>query len=290
MRKVVLITILLLCSLGTLIAQSVINASGEYTYIAPSNVSIEEAKQIALERARLQCLADCFGTIVNQAHTTMMRAVDGESEVSHFLLGESEVKGEWLGDLKQPVYKITYDEVTGSNIVHVKVFGKVREIRKPKIDVSVQILCNGITPRHERERFYEGDQLFLSFTSPVAGYLCVYLVDEDANAFCLLPYSSSSQGVHSVAANKKHVFFSNEQSDGNELVDEYAMSCIHDGEMNMFYIVYSPNTFSKAIDQLSSSLQQLKLKQLQDWLLDIQSKDADLQVIRKTIIINKLRQ
>ena len=86
------------------------------------------------------------------------------------------------------------------------------------------------------------------------------------------------------------MFFSNEQSDGNELVDEYAMSCIHDGEMNMFYIVYSPNKFSKAIDQLSSSLQQLKLKQLQDWLLDIQSKDADLQVIRKTIIINKLRQ
>ena len=65
MNRLLIIT-LFLFSLGTLIAQSVINVSGDYTYYAPSNISIEQAKQIALERARLQCLAEEFGTVMKK--------------------------------------------------------------------------------------------------------------------------------------------------------------------------------------------------------------------------------
>ena len=46
MRRLLLI-ITLLCSLEALISQSVINVSSEYTYYAPSDISIEEAKRIA---------------------------------------------------------------------------------------------------------------------------------------------------------------------------------------------------------------------------------------------------
>lgn len=288
--KRLLLIIMMLCSLETLISQSVINVSGEYTYYAPSDVSIEEAKKIALERARLQCLADEFGTIVNQSNSIVIHSNDAGSETSHFSLGGTEVKGEWLGDLKQPIYKITYDETNGGNIVHVKVSGKARAISSSKIDVSAKILCNGVTPRHERELFYEGDQLFLSFLSPVAGYLCVYLVDEEANAYCLLPYESSSTGFASVEANKNHIFFSKQLSDDAEVVDEYVMSCSHDGEANIFYIIYSSNKFTKAADNLSfASLRELSYKDLQAWLLDAQSKDAEMQVIRKTIKISRLK-
>jgi hypothetical protein len=289
MNRLLIIT-LFLFSLGTLIAQSVINVSGDYTYYAPSNISIEQAKQIALERARLQCLAEEFGTVVNQSNSTLIRTSDEETEVSHFSLGGTEVKGEWLGDWKKPIYQIRYDEVNECNIVYVKVFGKARAISSSKIDVSAKILCNGVTPRHEREQLYEGDQLFVSFLSPVAGYLCMYLVDEEANAYCLLPYELSSTGFARIEANRDHIFFSKQVSDTPELVDEYVMSCSHDGESNIFYIIFSPNKFTKAADESSSaSLRELSYEDLQEWLLDAQSKDAEMQVIRRTIKINKLK-
>lgn len=288
--KRLLLIITMLCSLEALISQSVINVSSEYTYYAPLNVSIEEAKKIALERARLQCLADEFGTIVNQSNSTIIRSNNVESETSHFSLGGTEVKGEWLGDLKQPIYKITYDETNGCNVIHVKILGKVRAISSSKIDISAKVLCNGVTARHERESFYEGDQLFLSFLSPVAGYLCVYLVDEEANAYCLLPYELSSTGVARVEANRNHVFFSKQSSEDADVVDEYVMSCSHDGESNIFYIIFSPNKFTKAADESSSaSLRELSYEDLQEWLLDAQSRDAEMQVIRKTIKICRLK-
>ena len=290
MRKLVFIILLLWCSLETLISQSVINVSGEYTYHAPINISIEEAKSIALQRAKIQCLADEFGTTVNQANSTVIHTVNGEGDVSNFSLGGTEVKGEWLGDWKQPIYKITYDELSGGNIVYVKVFGKARAISGSKVDLSLKILCNGLTPRYEREIFFEGDQLFMSVLSPVDGYLSVYLIDEEANAFCLLPYEYSADGIEYISANKNHIFFSKQLSEQPELVDEYVMSCAHDGETNMFYIIYSPNKFTKAADQSSSSsLQQLSYQKLQEWLLDAQTKDPQMQVIRKSIIIKKLK-
>ena len=202
----------------------------------------------------------------------------------------TEVKGEWLGDWKKPIYKITYDEQNECNIVYVKVFGKARAICGSKVDLSVKILCNGVTPRHERDIFFEGDQLYMSFLSPVEGYLCVYLVDEEANAFCLLPYEFNVDGVEFVSANKDHIFFSKQLSEQPEFVDEYVMSCAHDGETNIFYVIYSPNKFTKAVDHSSSaSLQQLSFQNLQEWLLEAQTKDPLLQVIRKNIIIKKLK-
>lgn len=282
---------ILLCSLGTLISQTVINVSGEYTYYAPINISIEQAKEIALERARLQCLADEFGTVVNQTNSTLIRTSEENTEVSHFSLGGTEVKGEWLGDWKKPIYQIRYDEVNECNIVHVKVFGKVRAISGSKIDVSVKILCNGISPRHEREEMYEGDQLFLSVMSPVAGYICVYLVDEEAMAYCLLPYELDNTGIQQLEANKQHIFFSKQWAEKPAEVDEYVMSCWHDGEINLLYILYSPNKFSKAIDQTThTSLREVSYEQLQAWMLDVQTKDPQMQVIRKSITLKKLKE
>lgn len=288
--RVYLAILVMLCSLVTLIAQDVVKVSGEYTYHAPIDVSIEQAKAIALERARLQCLADEFGTIVNQSNSTIIRTSNGQTDMSQFSLGGTEVKGEWLGDLQSPIYQIRYDELSECNIVHVRVVGKARAITSAKIDIETKLLCNGHTPRHEKESFYEGDQLFMSFLSPVDGYLCVYLVDEEANAFCLLPYGADSNGSQRVQSNKNHLFFSKQLSANPELVDEYVMSCAKDGESNIFYIIFSPNSFSKAVDYSSfTSLQQLSYEDMQAWLLEVQSKDAQLQVIRKTIRINRLK-
>ena len=47
-------------------AQRVKSIKGEYTYHVPENVTLDIAKQTALQRAKIQALADEFGTIVMQ--------------------------------------------------------------------------------------------------------------------------------------------------------------------------------------------------------------------------------
>ena len=87
------------------------------------------------------------------------------------------------------------------------------------------------------------------------------------------------------------MFFSKQLSKNPDEVDEYVMSCVHDGESNLLYIIYSPNPFSKAVDHSTHAmLQELDYEDLQSWLLDVQTKDAQLQVIRKSITINKLEK
>ncbi len=96
MRQVVVFILLLLPL--TVLAQRVKTVEGEYTYHAPENVTIEQARRIALERAKIQALADEFGTIVQQQNITRVENNNGESTTDFFSVGGSEVKGEWLAD------------------------------------------------------------------------------------------------------------------------------------------------------------------------------------------------
>ena len=52
------------------ISDNLKTVEAEYIYYAPENVTIEEAKRIAIDRAKIQALADAFGTIVSQVNTT----------------------------------------------------------------------------------------------------------------------------------------------------------------------------------------------------------------------------
>ena len=61
--KQALVLLLLALSLPVM-AQKTKTVEGEYTYYAPENVTPEQAKRIALERAKTQAIADEFGTIV----------------------------------------------------------------------------------------------------------------------------------------------------------------------------------------------------------------------------------
>ena len=92
------------------LAQRTEKVRAEYIYHAPENISLEEAKRIALERAKIQAIADEFGTIVSQSNTTMVSNRNGESSSDFFSLGGSEVKGEWIETIGQPSYDINYEQ------------------------------------------------------------------------------------------------------------------------------------------------------------------------------------
>lgn len=98
-------------------AQKIKKVDAEYIYHAPENVSLEEAKRIALERVKLQAIADEFGTVVSQSNFTTVTNRNGQSDVDFLSLGGSEVKGEWIETIGEPEYAISYEQ----NMLVIKV-------------------------------------------------------------------------------------------------------------------------------------------------------------------------
>ena len=107
-------------------AQKTLTASGDYTYYGPTNIPLDQARVIALERAKNQIIADNFGTVVGVNTTTVLENRSESSSVQFLSLGESEVRGEWLETIGKPVYSISYEQ--NYQVVKVHLKGKIREI------------------------------------------------------------------------------------------------------------------------------------------------------------------
>lgn len=269
-------------------AQKVQKVSGEYTYYAPTSVSLDQARQIALDRAKIQLIADEFGTVVSSTNITRIANTNGTSDIQMTTLGESEVKGEWIETIGEPKYEIGYE----NDMLYVKVSisGKIREIVSASIDIKAKLLRNGVEDKFESDQFRSGDDMYLSFQSPVDGYLTVYLYDGDDTVFCLLPYQSQSVGQIPVQANQRYVFFSCKESQNisSNLVDEYALTCTKELELNRLYVIFSPNLYSKAVDAQSNTMslpRMLGFNEFQKWLSTSRTRDTQmtLNVINLTI-------
>ncbi len=285
MRKILIIFILF-ASLPVF-SQKVKTVKGEYTYYVPENVAKEQAMRIALERAKIQALADEFGTIVQQTNVTKIHSTDDKTSTDFFTLGDSEVKGEWIETTDKPDYEISYVENT--LVVTCKVKGKAREIVSAQIDFRAHVLRNGTDDKFEDDDFKSGDALYLSFRSPVSGYLAVYLVTDDNMAFCLLPYRGQDSGIYPIEANRRYVFFSEKDASNTErsFIDEYYMTCESSQEHNLVYVVFSPNQFAKAADISTKEElpRQLSFEDFQEWLTKCRKYDNKMNLRRIPITI-----
>lgn len=234
-------------------SQKLVTVDGSYVYYAPENTTIEEAKNIALTRAKVQALMDAFGTVVSQTNSTHINNNNGSTSTNFLSIGMSDVKGEWIETVGEPDFKVEYKQ--NMLVVTVKVRGHAREIVSQKVEIVTKLLRNGIEDKYEDDKFRNGDDLYLSFQSPVDGYLAIYLVDQEPRAYCLLPYRGQTNGIYHIDANKRYVFFSKKMAEQNEkhLVDEYVMTCSGSSEHNQIYVVFSPKPFAKANDNNASS-------------------------------------
>ena len=270
-------------------AQKTKKVHGEYIYHAPENVSIEQARQTALSRAQIQALGDEFGTVVAQHNATLMNNTNGSTHTDFTSLSSSDVKGEWLETIGEPKYEISYEQ--GMLVVKCSVTGKARAIVAKQNNYVAKILCNGIEDRNEGENFKSGDDLYLAYQSSTKCYLAVYLIDDNKNAYCLLPYQSSKDGKVEVDANTRYVFFNQKTAQplfNSSDVDEYTMTCDKASETNYIYIISSPNPFIKAIDNAVEGLpRELKYDDFQKWLSKNRTADKDMQVEIKTIVVKK---
>ncbi len=279
-----------------LFAQRECKVSGEYTYYAPLNVSPDDAVAIAVEKAKIQALADAFGTLIDMHSSNMIQNANGKSNSSFLSLGESSVKGEWIGDTREPATDVVIEE--GFMKASAKVWGMAREIVSAPIEISAKLLKQ-TDGQHDEDQFHHGDQLYLSFKSPTKGFLAVYQMDGKGESYCLLPYAGDDDGMFSVKANKSYILFSEEHADKGENCDEYNMTCEKaTPEQNLVFIVFSPNKFTKANDEESNKVVDvngekellprfLSYADFQKWLMRCRRLDKDMQVIIKPIVISK---
>lgn len=281
--------IFLLMPLLSTFAQKIERVHGEYAYQVPDNISLEEGKRTALERAKIQALADAFGTLVSQSNSTIVKNEEGKSSVDFLSIGGSDVKGEWIETLGDPKFDIFYEN--NALIIKATIDGKAREIKNASIDFEAKLLRNGTDLKFESDEFRNGDDLYLYFKSSINGYLAVYLLDETTQqVFCLLPYKSSGEPAYTIGHDKPYVFFSCQKADRNpNAVDEYNMTCEHSLEQNTIYIVFSPNMFAKANTKNEDAglPRQLPLKEFLRWLGKCKTKDTEAQIKSITIKIYK---
>ena len=271
-------------------AQKDRNVSGEYTYYAPSNVTLEQAKMTAEQHARIAALTKEFNMTVYQSNTSVL-SNRGEVELDDFYsVGVTESRGIWIRDRKPTEFEISYED--GGLVVKAEVWGEAREIVGASTIVDAKVLRNGTEPKFESGHFKDGDDLYLYFRSPENGWLCAFLFDRYSNeVYCLLPYRESPEGAVQVKHDKEYVFFKADKNQPDwEIVDEYSMTCESDNEYNEIYVVFSPHKFSKPVSKETNSGNaplMLDMKAFSNWLSKCQSKDQDMVVVKKTIEIGK---
>lgn len=282
MRRLYLLIALELICIFPLYAQKERTVKGEYIYYPSETESLDVAKRTALYRAQMQILADTYGTILNMTSTTVVQNVAEQSDIKMYTLGESSVKGEWLETIGDPKYTT---DITPNGMISIKVevTGKVRELKQVQAIFDAKILRNGVEDKFEDTYFNTGDDMYLSFSAPVDGFLTVYLFDGGKDVYCLLPYQNTRDGIVRTEAGKRHVFFSSAYPYGVELnseVDEYTLTCSGNIELNRVYIIWSTRTFIKANDHKSDELlpRHLDYSSFQKWLSTLRTTNSDIAV------------
>jgi len=294
MMKKLFVFLLLLTFSCVSFGQKVKTVEGEFTYLMPEDVSLSAAKRHTLQQAKLNAIANEFGTIVAQTNLTRMETNGERSKMRFNSFGSSDVKGEWIETLGKPEYDVQL--IDGAQVVTCRVKGKIREIVTSQADVKVKVLRNGREDRNEDDRFKDGDDLFMSFQTPLKGYLAVYLVDDNEQVQCLLPYLNQQSGIFQVEANRRYVLFS-AKDDPQLYVDEYTMNAERSEEYYQIYVIFSPNLFVKAVDVASEKVvkgndiagypRELSFEDFHKWLAKCRRHDKDMCLKKIFISVKK---
>lgn len=272
--SIVLVVLSFIC-----IAQKAVHVSGEYRYVVPENVSMTEAKNTAIERARNEAMAKEFGTMISQTNTTTSINVDGKSQTNFISVGGTESKGIWLADTKEPEVEVIYED--GTMVIIAKVAGRAREIRNAETEMSVKLLCNG----NESEHFKNNDKFSVKFKAAAKGFVAVFLIDEmHETVYFLMPYDSNKGEARAVKGNTEYTFLSTKDSE-YPFEEETILVTDKAVEMNTVTIVFSKNQFNIPLSEEGEYVPEIPAEKFSKWLRKNRINDETMQVIEKTVEI-----
>lgn len=282
-----------------LFAQRTVTVNASAIYDAPLTMSPVEAEYETIRRAQVDAIAKEFGTVVTKESQNYMRENAANSYDDFFSYGESDVRGIWLETVGDTIWQPTH-RANGFIQYSVSLRGKIREIVSASPDVHYTFMYNGTDPKKNRLRnnsFNEGDQLFFNFSSPVEGYLALYLVDHNNSMTTqrLLPYPGQKEGAYYIKADTTYIFFSypDVEHSVSEYVQELMLGCISEHDYNQFYIIFSSHPFTHANDSKTANIESRQLppstdyRSFQKWLSRIRRHDSDMFVEKLLVDIVK---
>jgi hypothetical protein len=282
----------------------------------PERESLTEARERALELAKINALERAFGTLVMQGNAVYVEnkktGEKVETNTTFKMIGNTAVKGEIIQILKEE-YKETKKKEkidrkkVENTYIDCNIAIEAKELTDTKIEIESYPL-NTVKLIKPVTQFYEGDDLFLYFRSPLNGYLTVFL-DDGTQAQCLLPYRTMPKGLEEampIVADKEYVFFSdklehNYFEDDFFAEDTYELVASSDKDLNELYIIFSKEPLNKPIlskDENNELLVELEKENYElprtidadafkKWLVKIQQIRNDLQIINHIISIEK---
>ena len=258
-------------------SQRTAKVSATYTYYAPETMSVEEAKRVALDRAKIQAIADEFGTIVSQSTSTIITNKNGESDTQFLALGGSDVKGEWIETIGNPEYQLRFE--THFLVVTCSVKGKAREITQNKIDFIAKPLRNGTSLKYESTDFRNGDDLYVFFSASENGYLAIYLVQND-KAYRLLPYKKDDSQMSIIHSNTSYVFFSRENMNDNTTV-EYQLYAEVPSDIAYLTFIYSPTYITNLLTHEENKYEPFYIDtdKFNHWLVKVRKEHTDCNIM-----------
>lgn len=165
----------------------IVRVSAIYEYTSNNHdESPEQAKNNAIQKAREKALEEKFELDVSNVSSTYVHSRIDEEETSSvadvFALGGTALRGEWIETIEEKVLEESY--MKGFWVIKVYVSGKARNNTKEKTEIKYALI-NNTHDKYGRDQYHDGDDIFLRFSSLVNGSLCVYLIDESQNAYCL---------------------------------------------------------------------------------------------------------
>lgn len=278
--RYLVVVFLILCTLNAY-AQRIVTVSGEYKYIVPGEIPLNRAKQIAVDKARNEAIANEFGQIVSQSTNTVIHTSDQQSSVQSDSYASTESRAIWLNDTKEPEVEIAYEN--GVMMITAKVWGKVRELKSAEVDLQVQIICNGV----ETDRFKSSDKVAICFKSPADGYASVFFRDDNAEMiYCMMPYENEDGTARKVKSNKEYIYLSTDDpiypyQEETILVTDKAV------EFDTFIIVFSKKDFSMPASDAGEFVPELSVEDFQRWLRRNRISDETMQTVEKNVQINQ---
>ena len=250
-------------------------------YYADAGQSPKEAKQLAVDKARIEAIGKEFGTLITQdAYNQMSEKGD------YFLqLSTAELKGEWVKDLTPPEVKLVDVDRSDIFIYEAKVKGLARAVKNEAVDFETLMLRNVADKQSADTYFKEGDKFYLYFKAPANGYLAAFLIDEQQDVYQLLPYENMANGLLEVKHDKEYYFFSTRHDTQYAHEDGMVVTCGSDPfELDRIYVIFSPKPFVKPVTGGTEAIQdgelllppKLSLKDFTSWMAKVYGRDKHM--------------
>ncbi len=318
MKRFILFSLLFM-SFSTIFSQekpNIVVTKGEATVEWYQDVeSKTDAKKRAEERAKINALENVFGTVVVQGNSTYIENVNNGTKIKtktvFNMIGDTYVKGEIIDVLKIDFKEHKQVEGRGRKktvkiFIECNVKLKAREIEDAKIDIKAHTLSKNMK-NFQTTTFYEGDEIYIYFQSPLAGYLTAF-IDNGKTSERILPYEGLTDKYINglpVDADKEYVFFSLDKK--HQYFDDFEPYEIvlvpdKDLELNRVFIIFSKDPLNKPrlkkdinlspqdIEKNYRVPKGLETKEFRKWLIRNYQTRADMQVEEIIITVQKNKE